>query len=72
MSKVPGVSIRKQNLSQEIVLWLCLASGSMNSEQIVDKYLLSYLVFASDICLPSLFAQICLPSLPICTHETTC
>lgn len=49
LSKVPGVSIRKQNLSREIVLWPCLASGSVNSEQMIDKYLLSYLVFVS-IC----------------------
>lgn len=72
LSKVPGVSIKKQNWSQEIALWLCLASGSMNSEQMIDKYLLSYLVFAPAMCLLSLFAQICLSALPICTRETAC
>lgn len=72
LSKVPGVSIKKQNWSQEIALWLWLASGSMNSEQMTDKYLLSYLVFASAMCLLSLFAQICLSALPICTRETAC
>lgn len=43
----------------------------MNSDQTIDKYLLSYLVFASDTYLLSVFAQICISFLPIYTHEAT-
>lgn len=37
----PKSKYKKTKFSQEIALWLGLASGFMNSDQMIDKYLLN-------------------------------
>ena len=66
LSRVPGLSIRKQNQSGNCAVAQCLASRALDSGQTIDKYLFSYPVFAES------FSQIGLPSRATDTHGITC